>query len=62
MYIFDPDLFDFTTLNKYQGLVLISDSIEPSLKNDNEYINPGNANIENTNNNIPTPSNQKPEL
>ena len=59
---FDPNLFDFSTLNQYQGFMPIPDSVELSDKNGNGNVNPSNANIENRNDIIQISSNHNTEL
>ena len=59
---FDPDLFNFSTWNKYQGPIPIPDSTEPFDKNDNKKVDPSNMNIENNNNPNQTQLNQNTEL
>ena len=48
---FNPSLFDFLTLNEYQGPVPIPSSTDPT--DDEENFNPCSSNTENTNNNVP---------
>ena len=60
--LFDPDLFDFSTLNTYQGPVPIPNNNELTGENDNDETNPSSANIETTNFNASTLPSQNPDL
>ena len=59
---FDPDLFDFSTLNKYQGPVPIPDSSDRSDKKVNEDVDPSSANLESFDNSNQNLSDQSTEL